>query len=197
MALVKPEKGSSLIENVKYDWTAPVKAPLMTPAEGGRWLGRGNSEIQQRGPSIPPAFQWCVSLGNKFCPQFRATLWRRLQAGILGPAGTLSGETKDLGSITSRYSGKWARTQRIKDRTLETAEIEPAKDRAFKKLILTYWKLYFLDRFNLGKKKRNLIISVCIKLSRNLEILDFVREQILSKNLGESRARFSLTWHFL
>ena len=32
----------------------------------------------------------------------------------------------------------------------------------------------------------NLIISVCIKLSRNFEILDFLREQILSKNLGES-----------
>ena len=36
------------------------------------------------------------------------------------------------------------------------------------------------------EKKRNLIISVCIKLSRNFEILDFLREQILSKKLGES-----------
>ena len=37
------------------------------------------------------------------------------------------------------------------------------------------------------EKKRNLIISVCIKLkSRNFEILDFLREKILSKNLGES-----------
>ena len=35
-------------------------------------------------------------------------------------------------------------------------------------------------------RKRNLIISVCIKLSRKFEILDFLREQILSKNLGES-----------
>ena len=35
-------------------------------------------------------------------------------------------------------------------------------------------------------RKRNLIISVCIKLSRNFEILDFLREQILSNNLGES-----------
>ena len=35
-------------------------------------------------------------------------------------------------------------------------------------------------------RKRNLIISLCIKLSRNFEILDFLREQILSKNLGES-----------
>ena len=32
----------------------------------------------------------------------------------------------------------------------------------------------------------DLIISVCIKLSKNFEILDFLREQILSKNLGES-----------
>ena len=30
------------------------------------------------------------------------------------------------------------------------------------------------------------MISVCIKLSRNFEILDFLRGQILSKNLGES-----------
>ena len=30
------------------------------------------------------------------------------------------------------------------------------------------------------------MISVCIKLSRNFEILDSLREQILSKNLGES-----------
>ena len=63
-----------------------------------------------------------------------------------------------------------------------------SKDRAVKKLILTYWKLFFPYLFNLslGKKKRNLIISVCLKPSRNLEILGFLREQILSKNLGES-----------
>ena len=36
------------------------------------------------------------------------------------------------------------------------------------------------------EKKRNLIISVCIKLSRNFEIVDFLREKILSKNLEES-----------
>ena len=37
------------------------------------------------------------------------------------------------------------------------------------------------------EKKRNLIISVCIKLSRNFEIVDFLREKILSKNLEESQ----------
>ena len=51
MAHVKPEKVSSLIENVKYDRTAPIKGPLMTPAGGGGWVGRKNSEIEQRGPS--------------------------------------------------------------------------------------------------------------------------------------------------
>ena len=30
------------------------------------------------------------------------------------------------------------------------------------------------------------MVSVCINLSSNFEILDFLREQILSKNLGES-----------
>ena len=39
MAHVKPEKVSSLIENVKYDRTAPIKGPLMTPAGGGRLGG--------------------------------------------------------------------------------------------------------------------------------------------------------------
>ena len=29
----------------------PVKAPLMTPAGGVGWVGRGNSEIEQKGPS--------------------------------------------------------------------------------------------------------------------------------------------------
>ena len=60
MAHVKPGKVSSLTENVKYDRTAPIEAPLMTSAGGGGWVGRGNSEIEQRGPtialSIPPAF---------------------------------------------------------------------------------------------------------------------------------------------
>ena len=31
------------------------------------------------------------------------------------------------------------------------------------------------------------MISVCIKLSRNFEILDLLREQVFSKNLEESR----------
>ena len=40
---------------------------------------------------------------------------------------------ENIGSITSRFSGKWARTHpptsgRIKDRTLETAEIEPIEN---------------------------------------------------------------------
>ena len=48
---VKPEKASSLIKNVKYDWTTPVKAPLMTRAGGRGSVGTGNSEIEQRGPS--------------------------------------------------------------------------------------------------------------------------------------------------
>ena len=51
MAHVKPEKVISLIENVKYDWTALVKAPLMTAAGGVGWVWRGNSEIEQKGPS--------------------------------------------------------------------------------------------------------------------------------------------------
>ena len=49
MAHVKPEKVISLIENVKYDYD--VKAPLMTPAGGIGWVWRGNSEIEQKGPS--------------------------------------------------------------------------------------------------------------------------------------------------
>ena len=35
-------------------------------------------------------------------------------------------------------------------------------------------------------RKRNLIITVCINLSRNFEILNCLSEQILAKNLGES-----------
>ena len=85
--------------------------------------------------------------------------------------------SNSLKEIVSPYI--WAR----QERSAVKPKIAPSKN-----FSLTYWKLFFLDLFNLslGKKKRNLIISVCIKLSRNLEILGFLREQILSKNLGES-----------
>ena len=72
---------------------------------------------------------------------------------------TPSYRIKSLGSITSRCSGKWARTHplfsgRIKDRTRETAEIEPNQKPCLKDslCVITLERLSFTFTSN-GKRE--------------------------------------------
>ena len=137
---------------------ARISVPNESGGSGEKLVGEGNSKMVQRGPISKHTA--CV-------------LAVRLPGQYISP-------------ILSRNSSKEIASPNICDRH-ERSSVE-TKDCALKELILTNWNYFFLVWFNCREegRKRNIIISVCIKLSRNFEILDFLREQILSKKLGES-----------
>ena len=71
----------------------------MTPAGGGGWVGRGNSEIEQRGPSSKHTACFFISctfpLAINFAYSFEQLFKGDCKPVYLGPSGTLFGETKD------------------------------------------------------------------------------------------------------
>ena len=102
-------------------------------------------------------YHWHISLSQQrhgtfvFLLPMPARLSTEMWGKLVNISINIAAERSRVGSITSRCSGKWARTQ---DRTRETAEIEPRSRSETKKTEAIYRGIQPIDACSLARVPR-------------------------------------------